>query len=462
MKKALLVTLLATTGVGLYAQKLDKAKDLLKSSKLQDAKTEIDNVLAVEKNQNNSDAWYTKGKIYLAISKDTITKLKTTYPDARDVAFETFKKYMQVEEVKEKDSSKRNLQMSMENNQPLADLYAGYSFDGASFYNAGNFNDALNNFKKCLEVVDFMSARKLTNVKLDTTVTLYAGISAEKASKPDEAAVYYGKIADAKAKGEGFAEIYKWLADYYQRKNDIATASKYSALGKEVYPTDPFWTGFDLEMLRTKGTKEELFKKYDDVVKENPDNHLFLFNYGVELYTEGYKQNVAERPANSKELIAKASEMIKRSLEKKSDYANANMVMGQILYNEGVDINNENKAIRPQNGVKLNAEQLKKKEELRQGVVKKFDEATPYFEKVDQLLDTQGKLKMEDKEILKNALDLMITINEEKIGQIEQKRNLADTQKKAAEVKQYEAEIKKLQDKNTGLTEKFNNVDRKH
>lgn len=462
MKKALLVTLLATTGLGLYAQKLDKAKDLLKSNKLQDAKTEIDNVLAVEKNQTNSDAWYTKGKIYLAISKDTITKLKTTYPDSRDVALETFKKYMQVEEVKEKDSAKRNLQLSMENNQPLADLYAGYSFDGASFYNAGNFNDALANFKKCLDVVAFMSSKRLTNVKLDTTVTLYAGISAEKANKPDEAAVYYGKIADAKAKGEGFAEIYKWLADYYQRKNDIATASKYSALGKEVYPTDPFWTGFDLEMLRTKGTKEELFKKYEDVVKENPDNHLFLFNYGVELYTEGYKQNVAERPANSKDLIARATEMIKRSLEKKADYANANMVMGQILYNEGVDINNENKAIRPQNGVKLNAEQLKKKEELRQSVVKKFDDATPYFEKVESLLDSQGKLKMDDKEILKNALDLMITINEEKISQLEQKRNAADTKKATAEVKQYEGEIKKLQDKNGTLTEKFNNVDRKH
>src|ERR687890_240695 len=62
------------------------------------------------------------------------------------------------------------------------------------------------------------------NVVLDTTTTLYAGISAEKANKLDEAAVYYGKIAEKKATGEGFIEIYKWLADHYKQKGDVAAS----------------------------------------------------------------------------------------------------------------------------------------------------------------------------------------------------------------------------------------------
>lgn len=460
MKKVLLTVLLAATGFGLYAQKLDKAKDLLGKKKLTEAKNEIDGVLGIEKNQALSEPYYQKSKIYLAISKDST--LKSTVPDARDVAFASLKKYLEVDSLKEKDDKKRYLLLTFEGNQPLIDIYSGYSKDGASFYNAGNYNDALTNFKKTLEVFDVLAERGIVPMKLDTTTTLYAGISAEKASKPAEAAVYYAKIAEAKAKSEGFVEIYKWLADHYRQKNDIATAQKFSALGKEVYPEDQFWTGFDLEMLSDKGTKAELFKKYEDVIKENPDNHIFLFNYAVELYKEGYQEDVSKRPANSKELINKAAEMMKRTLEKKPDYANANMVMGQILYNQGVDINTENKAIRPQGGTKLTPDQLKKKDELRQEVVKKFDEATPYFEKVDELLDSQAKLKMEDKEILKNALDLLITINEEKTAQLETKRNAADTQKKTAEVKQYEADIKKLQDKTAIYTDKFNNVDRKH
>src|SRR5262245_8648628 len=201
MKNVVLTALLAISGFLLHAQKIDKAKDLLSKKKYTEAKTEIDGVLAVDKNKTSSDAWYQKAKIYIAISKDS--SLKATVPDARAQAFDALQKYMDLE-GKEKDSSKRNIALTLENNQPFVDLYAGYSKDAASFYNAGNYNDALANFKNCLDVFDFMATKKLVAVKLDTTTTLYAGISAEKANKRDEAAIYYGKIAEAKAKGEGF------------------------------------------------------------------------------------------------------------------------------------------------------------------------------------------------------------------------------------------------------------------
>jgi hypothetical protein len=138
------------------------------------------------------------------------------------------------------------------------------------------------------------------------------------------------------------------------------------------------------------------------------------------------------------------------------------MVLGQISYNEGVDLNAENKEIRPAAGGRLTAEQTAKKEELRLAVVKKFNEAIPYFKKVDELLDNQGKLKMEEKETLKGALDLLIIATEEKVAQLEQKRNAAETKKNAAEMKQYDSELKELQADVTKYTEKFNNVDRKH
>lgn len=459
MKKMFLTALLAVIGLLSQAQKIDKAKDLMGRKKLPEAKTEIDNVMAVEKNKTNSDAWYTKAKIYEAIAADST--LKGTVPNARDVAFEAMKQYLDLEN-NVKEASKKNIQLTLDNNAPLVEMYSGYSKDAASFYNAGNYNDAFTNFKKSLDVFDLMASKGLINMKLDTTTTLYAGISAEKAQKPDEAAVYYSKIAENKAKGEGFVEIYKWLADYYRRKDDAANAAKFAALGKEVYPSDPFWTGFELDLAREKGSKEDLFKKYEEIIKENPDNYLYLFNYGVELYQTGYDPDVSKRPANSKELIQKATELMTKTLEKKPDYPNANMVLGQIYYNQGVEINNENKAIKPQGGVKLTPDQLKKKEELRGEVIKKFDQAVPYLAKVDEVLDSQGKLKMEDKENLKNALDLLITINEEKANQLEQKKRQAEAKKSAAEVKQYDADLKKAQDDITRYTDKYNNIDRKH
>lgn len=459
MKKLFLTVLLAIPVLLSQAQKVEKARDLLTKNKVADAKTEIDKVMAVEKNKENSEAWLVKSKVYLAAAADA--NLKASVPDARDQAFEAIKKYLELESIK-KDEKSRYVLLTLDNNAPLIDIYTGYNKDAATFYNAGNFNDALTNFKNALTVFDVIAERKIVAITLDTTTTLYAGISAEKANKQDEAAIYYGKIAESKAKGEGFVEIYKWLADYYKRKEDITTASKFTGLGREVYPEDTFWSGFELEMMRDKGTKEQLFSKYENVIKENPDNHIYLFNYGVELYQTAYNEDKSKRPANSKELIERARENLNKSLTIKPDYPNVHMVLGQISYNEGVDMNNENKEIRPPSGGRLTAEQTAKKDELRVGVVKKFNEAIPYFKKVDELLDTQGKLKMEDKETLKNALDLLIIASEEKVAQLEQKRNAAEVKKDAAALKQYDSELKELQTEITKYTEKFNNVDRKH
>lgn len=430
MKKALLAVALAFVTFSGMAQKLDKAKDYLTKGKIAEAKTEIENFLAVEKNKGNAEAIYVKGKVYQAIAKDA--NLKATVTDPRTTAFECFKQYRSMESTK--DSTKRYTAMILDNNAPLFDLYREYSADGATYFNANNFNDAMVNFGKCLEVFDYLGAEKLIPAMFDTTTTLYAGISAEKASKKDDAAKYYSRIADKKIVSEGFIEIYKWVADYYRQKSDIDKATHYSQLGREAYPKDQFWDAFDLEMIQEKGTKEQLFAKYEQVIKNNPENHLFPFNYAVELYQVAYTAEASKRPANSKELIAKSQEFLKKSIAIKGDYANAQMLLGQIIYNEGVDINNDMKAIRPPAGGKLKPEELKKKNDLRAETTKKFDEAVPYFEKVEALLNTQGKLKMDDKMLLKDALDILVTIYENKGN--------------AEKAKEY--------------TDKFNDVDKKH
>ena len=431
MKSLFLTLFLAVSSLVLFAQKLDKAKDQYKNKKYTEAKTEIDNFLAVEKNQKNSEAYYYKAKIYGAIATDPA--LSKSVPDAREQSFAAIKTYLDMES-QVKEENKRYALLTIDNRAPLVDLYTAYSKDGATFYNAGNYNDALLNFKKTLEIFDVLAEKNWTTSKLDTTTTLYAGISAEKANKLDDAAIYYGAIASSKATGEGFIEIYKWLSDYHKRKGDVANATKYIELGRAVYPNDPFWSGFELEMLREKGVSNEVFAKYEQVIKENPENHVYYFNYGVELYQAGYNVDSTKRPANSKELIERATEQLKKSLAIKPDYPNANMVLGQIYYNQGIDISNVNKTIRPPQGGKLKPEELKKKEELRNLMNKKYDEAIVYFQKVDQTLGSQGKLKMEEKQFLKEAYDLMITIYEQRQDK----------------------------DKIDVYTDKFNNVEKKH
>jgi hypothetical protein len=424
MRRLFLTGILAIAGISLFAQSVDKAKDLLKTNKLADAKTQIDGALADAKNQKSGEAWYYKLKIYNAIAASD--QLKSQFPDARDQAFDALKKYTEVDD-------KKLLLLQMDGYKPVNEIYQGYFQVGAANYNGGKYDSALHNFSGALQTSGFMNAKGWTTLKIDTTSTLYAGISAEKAGKRDTAAVYYGRLAEAKIgniNGSNMVEIYKWLVDYYNQKKDEANTKKFLALAKEQYPDDLFWSSTELDNLREKGNKDSLFAKYDEITTHFTKNHLFFFNYGLELYQYASDTSSGHRPANYDALIAKAQDNLKKCLDLQPDYPQAALVMGQISYNAGVDLQGEVKKI-PGKG----PDDIKKRADLRIAASKKFDEAVPYFEKVDQDLGTKGKLKMDEKSTLKDAYDLLITIYEQRST---------------------------TKDKADAYTNKFNSVDKDH
>jgi hypothetical protein len=64
-----------------------------------------------------------------------------------------------------------------------------------------------------------------------------------------------------------------------------------------------------------------------------------------------------------------------------------------------------------------NAAELKQRQDYRAQSAKKFDEAIPYLEKVEQLLGSQPKLKKADKVALRDSYDMLVTIYESKKDQ---------------------------------------------
>src|SRR6476469_6391984 len=92
MKRIVISSLLLLTTLGMFAQVANKAKDLLKANKLQEAKAEIDKVLANEKNAANAEAWFYKGKIYSSLGNDTTNRMGAD--DLKWEGFEAFKKYI--------------------------------------------------------------------------------------------------------------------------------------------------------------------------------------------------------------------------------------------------------------------------------------------------------------------------------------------------------------------------------
>ena len=401
MKRMLLSLVMAVVCTGLFAQTVDKAKELLKANKLAEAKDEIDKTLLVEKNQKNAEAWYYKVKIYNAIAAND--QLKAQYPDALLQSLAALKNYVQYDD-------KKFALLILDSYKPINEIYQGLFQTGANDYNAQKYAEALVNFKGAIAAIGFMYKEGWIKQSMDSTATLYAGISAEKADKRDEAVIYYKTIADSgitKIGGNDMAEIYKWLADYYTRKGDKENAVKYTALGKQKYPNDIFYDELTLDALRKSGNKDSLFAEYEIINKEHPDSAIYYFNYGLELYQYATDTSTGKRVANSDDLIKKAQDRLLTSYKLNPNYPQTSLVLGQISYNEGVEFQILGK---PKGNT--NADELKKRQDYRAMSVKKFDEAIPYLEKVDQLLGSQGKLKKADKVALRDAYDMLITIYE--------------------------------------------------
>lgn len=423
MKRFILSLVLALPVLGLFSQSLDKAKEYLKANKLPDAKTEIDKVVADPKLQKDPQAWYFKSKIYTAIAAND--QMKSQVPDALSQSFDALQKYVQTDD-------KLLFTLMQEQYKPATDIYQGYFQAGAANYNAGKFAEASTDFKGALTTLDYMQKKGWVRQTLDTNSIFYAGICAEKANNRDQAVIYYQTIADSgitKIGGNDMTEIYKWVVDYYHQKKDMANTAKYLAIGERIYPNDLFWPDTELEIARKGGNKDTLFATYDAILKKFPNNHLFYYNYGLEMYQYATDTSSGKRPANSEELTSKAQVNLNKSLEIKPDYPQAALVLGQINYNAGVDLTQSSKTIK---GTK--PEDVKKRTDIKAQATKKFDEALPYLEKVDQNLGAKGKLKQEDKSVLKDAYDLMITIYEQK----------------------------NVKDKAAAYTTKFNNVDKDH
>jgi hypothetical protein len=401
--KFLFTVMFVLAGLGLMAQNLDKAEDLFKANKLPEAKAEIDKVLTVEKNKKNSEAWFYKLKIYNAVAASAT--LKDQYPNARFEALDALQKYTETDQ-------KKMVLLVVDQYKGVNDIYHGFFQAGADEYNAGKFAEALTNFKGALETSSFMNKKGWYTFKIDTTAILYAGISAEKAGFKDTAATYYGILADSgivKITGSDMLLIDKWLVNHYYTKKDEANMFKYLEIGRKAFPDDPYWLTFKLDYVREKGDKKALFDQYEKVTAEFPKNPVYFYNYGVELYQYASDTSTGKRPVDADSMEAKARQNLQKALDLQPDYAQASLVLGQIIFNQGVDLQAQVKTIKGKT-----PEDIKKRADLRVAANKKFDESVPYFEMVDKDLGNKGKLKQEDKTTLRNAYDLLTTIYEQK------------------------------------------------
>jgi hypothetical protein len=391
MRKLILSAFFMAAGTALFAQKLDDIQEKINKGKYDEAKVQIDKVLAEPKNQKNANAWYYKGVVYNELGKDTTKKDM----DYRMEAFNAFKKYQELDP--------KNVMMALEQNGRLFQLYEGYYNQGIAAFNAKSYDKAFSDFKNALAVKDYVYGKKFeingfSFPALDTQLVNLAGSAGMLAKQEDAAIPYFTMLADAKLKGDDFKDIYPILVDYYGRKNDAANKSKYLAIGMELYPSNPYWMQSQLDAAGTDKAKR--LDLYKDLVAKNPTNPDLAVDYSVELFNYVYAK---DKPADYEQRKTELTTALENTIKNNPESAQANFVMTQHLSNQIYDMQMDYNAIK---GTK--PEDVKKKQDLDKKINAQYENLYKYANTAVQQYEKMPELKAVDKANYRSVLNQMV------------------------------------------------------
>lgn len=303
------------------AQDYKKITTLQVLGKIEESKVEIDKMAADPKAQGKAETWYWKSKIYAAINKNEALRAK--YPTIVKDADDAFKKYLELDPafalVKEKGA------------EGFFDMYATAFNKGLEDFKSKTWPAAAADFEMSSFYSDYIFKNKWANsaAAFDTTSVLYAAYANQNAQKMDAAAKYYNRLAEAKATGENFQDVYKFLGDFYIKKKDKTNFDRVMTLGREVYPKEN-WDDYEVEFIDQNFTLAEKTAFYDkgDAAGTLTENQYLQFG---DVFV-----NVHHKETDSTIFDAynkKGVEAFKKAFAKNSNNALASYNVAVIYYN---------------------------------------------------------------------------------------------------------------------------------
>ncbi len=423
MKKLLLLTMVMLAVQLITAQDYKKVNNNFLLNRIEDAKTEIDKLMADPKAQGKAETFLWKGKIYAALYKDKATRAK--YPESGKDADEALKKYAELDPTFKIANEK-------EGANAYFDMYKSYIESAIAIFNEKKWIDAGNEFQKALNYIDIIIDKKWAQAGLgmDTTSVLYAAICFQNGKDLETASTYYKKLADTKIADTNYVDVYRFLADYYSRvKKDEAQMTKYINLGREIFPTKDDWEQYEFEFMEGMTLPEKL-KKYDaDHAAGTLTEGKYLF-YGEAFANARFKEELD----STKEAMynAKAEEAFDKAYQKNNKNPFAAFNIGVINYNAFVDLDDkirENiRSVQRINAEKPNEKDPKKKAAaeakakadaepfmkanlaLEGPTVARVDKAINWLEKAFTLLKEKSERSNNEKSIINKSIDWLANL----------------------------------------------------
>ncbi len=252
----MLSLLLASAGYLAMAQDYSKVQTMYTTKKYEDAKKELDKISTSDKGKDKPETYMWDAAINSELFNDS--NLAAKYPDAGQKAISSLMTYEQ------KDTSLKALKESGSLNS-IAYLYSASFNRGKNYFAQSNWPLAYDNFKRATELSEFINKHGFNTNKtlVDTFTVLYAGYSAQNANKPEDAIVYYEKLANLKTGGKDLQPMYQYMLDDYSKMKATDKFTKYMAIAKELYPDQAtLWSQMEMNAMTSGSSLDQIIAKY--------------------------------------------------------------------------------------------------------------------------------------------------------------------------------------------------------
>lgn len=347
MKKSVILLFMCFGFVAVQAQNkaVNKASRALDKEDYAEAKTQIDQAVEHEKTRDKAKTWFTKGQVYGAIAMSEDESVQGLAEEPLKEAAEAYQKAMELE-------GKDTAPMYVFSQQELEGLWGQMINEGATFYEAGDYEDAVKYFDRALMVKPE-----------DTTAALYAGVAAQQMGDRDLSSEYFYRLVEYDNADE---DIYNTLISYERDfKENYEKAESLIKKAQEEFPENSEFKKQEVSLLLKQNKTAEAKQELENAIESEPDNPDLYFNLGF------LNEELGDKDA--------AIEAYKKALEADPTHESAAFNLAVIHYNRAADL------IKEANQLGISAEDRKKEQELLTEADERFTEALPYLDKAREL-----------------------------------------------------------------------------
>lgn len=424
--------------VSVHAQSYETIRNTALLQQYQKAKDDLDKAMTSSKFSSKAEAYILKAFIYASLAMDPQVKATDQSVKLLADADVAFKKYLEM------DGSQAMVTDQVYQNGPI-NIYSGYYSKGYEDYAAKKWQPGAEKLKKAVEYSDLLIQKKLLTSSLDTNVLILAGITAENAGLKEDAAKYYGRLADNEIKGDGFESIYRYMVSYSFGKKDMAAFEKYKAAGGRLYPKSEYFTYDKVDFaVGLENSTEAKLKAVEEVLVSDPGNFKANEVMGEIIYdTLNPHDEGTPLPSNADELEKKMISAFTKAAASKTGYENPYLYMGDHFINKAVKVNKEREAhladmkTRTKPGTPNSKEDLAKRDMLDKKYGDALEMARDPYEKAAAIFAAKANMDLKDKQQYKKAVSYLADIAAFKKAMANKVKNTADATKYAAEEKKW-------------------------